>query len=91
MVLSHATTNTQFLKIPHDSHIVDVRKDCNQTAHMRFFICVFVVRNTYVRNIYSRYGSFIIPFAEVVTVTLIKDVYHRPGHVIADMLAYVPF
>ena len=39
------------------------------------------VRNTCVRDIYSWYGPFILSFAETVTVTLLKIVYHGPGHV----------
>lgn len=73
LVLSQAIANTQFLEIPQDSHIVDHNKeDSDQTAHMRSLICVFVIRSTCVRNIYSWYGSLILPIAEAAFVNFLK-------------------
>ena len=52
--MSQAKTNIKFLETPQDSHIVDPNKEeSDQTAQMRLLICVFVVRSTCVRNIYT--------------------------------------
>ena len=88
--MTQGISKTKFLEIPQDSHIKDPNKeDSDQTADALFDLCVCCSQHMRQEHIYSRYDSFKLPFAEAATVNLIKKVYHGPGHVIADELAYI--
>ena len=77
--MSQAIANTKFLEIPQDSHIADPNKeDSDQTAQMRFLICVFVVRSTCVRNIYTRGMTHLNYLLRKQQLFTLSKLYHEP-------------